>query len=50
MMNGELLTAIHCDHVAPFHSFLNSVHENIKWTFESEVDGGINMLDLTILR
>jgi hypothetical protein len=44
------MTAIHRDHVATFHAFLNSVHENIKWTFESEVDGRINMLDLTILR
>jgi hypothetical protein len=37
-------TAIHHDHVATFH---NSVHENIKWTFKSKVDGRINMLDLT---
>jgi hypothetical protein len=44
------MMAIHRDHVATFHAFLNSVHENIKWTFESEVDGRINMLDLTTLR
>jgi hypothetical protein len=46
----DTMTAIHRDHIAPFLAFLNSVHENIKWTFESEVDGRINMLDLTILR
>jgi hypothetical protein len=44
------MTAIHRDHVAPFHTFLNSIHDNIKWTFKDEVDGQINMLDLTILR
>jgi hypothetical protein len=38
------MTAIHGDHVARFHAFLNSVHENIKWTFESKVDGCIDML------
>jgi hypothetical protein len=46
----DTMTAIHRDHVATFHAFLNSVHENIKWTFESKVDGPIDMLDLTILR
>jgi hypothetical protein len=44
------MTAIHRDHVASFLAFLNSVHEKIQWTFEKEVDGRIDMLDLTILR
>jgi hypothetical protein len=47
------MTAIHRDHVTSFLSFLaflNSVNENIKWTFESEVGSRIDMLDLTILR
>jgi hypothetical protein len=44
------MTAIHRDHVARFHAFLNSIHDSIKWTFESEVNGRIDMLDLTILR
>jgi hypothetical protein len=44
------MTAIYRDHVASFHTFLNSVHDNIKWTFKGEVDGRINMLDLTIIR
>jgi hypothetical protein len=46
----DTMTAIHCDHVAPFHTFLNSIHANIKWTFEGEEGGRINMLDLPILR
>jgi hypothetical protein len=46
----DTMTAIHRDHVAPFHAFLNSILANIKWTFESEEAGRINMLDLTILR
>jgi hypothetical protein len=44
------MTAIHHDHVAPFHAFLNSIHANIKWTFETKEGSCINMLDLTILR
>jgi hypothetical protein len=46
----DTMTPITRDQVARFHAFLNSVHKNIKWTFKSEVDGHINMLDLTILR
>jgi hypothetical protein len=46
----DTMTAIHRDHVASFLEFLNSMHPNIKWTFEREEDGRINMLDLTILR
>jgi hypothetical protein len=45
----DTMTAIHRDHVASFLEFLNSVHPNIKWTFEREEDGRINMLDHTIL-
>jgi hypothetical protein len=44
------MTANHRNHFAPFQTFLNSIHANIKWTFEGEVGGRINMLDLTILR
>jgi hypothetical protein len=29
----DTMMAIHRDHVTHFHAFLNSVHENIKWTF-----------------
>jgi hypothetical protein len=43
----DTMTAIHCDHAT---HFLNSIHGNIKWTFEGKEDGKINMLDLTILR
>jgi hypothetical protein len=44
------MTAIHRDHVASFLAFLNYIQEKIKWTFETEVDGCIDMLNLTILR
>jgi hypothetical protein len=46
----DTMTAIYRDHVASFLAFLNSIQEKIKWTFETEVDGCIDMLDLTILR
>jgi hypothetical protein len=44
------MTVIHRVHVASFLEFFNSVHPNIKWTFEREEGGVINILDLTILR
>jgi hypothetical protein len=46
----DTMTAIHRDHVTSFLAFLNAVHEKIKWTYETEKDGRIDMLDLTILR
>jgi hypothetical protein len=46
----DTMLAIHRDHVTSFHTFLNAVHSNIKWTFESEEGGHISMLDLTIIR
>jgi hypothetical protein len=44
------MTAIHRDHVTSFLAFLNAVHEKIQWTYETESNGRIDMLDLTILR
>jgi hypothetical protein len=46
----DTMTAIHRHHVTSFLDFLNSIHEKIKWTHETEVNRRIDMLDLTILR
>jgi hypothetical protein len=46
----DTMTAIQHDHVTSFLAFFNAIHEKIKWTYETEVNGRINILDLTILR
>jgi hypothetical protein len=46
----DTLCAIHRDHIEPIHTFLNSLHPNIKWTKELEVNRRITMLDVTIIR
>ena len=46
----DTLVAIHKDHIESLHTYLNSIHADIKWTKEIEKDGRIAMLDVTIIR
>ena len=44
----DTLTAIHTDHIDALFTHLNSLHPDIKWTKEVEVNNNIHMLDVDI--
>lgn len=46
----DTLVAIHQDHVNFLFEQINSIHLDIKWTKEEEVDGHNHMLDVNIKR
>ena len=46
----DTLTAIHKDHSDALFTHINSLHPDIKWTKEEEIDGKISMLDVEIQR
>ena len=46
----DTIIAIHNNHIQPLHDYLNSIHPDIQWTKETEVNGRIAMLDVTIIR
>ena len=46
----DTLIAIHADHADSLFTYINSLHPDIKWTKEEEVDGRIHMLDVDIKR
>ncbi|RWS19353.1 uncharacterized protein B4U80_04989, partial [Leptotrombidium deliense] len=46
----DCITILPKSEVKPFHNFLNSLHENIKFTFECEKEKKISFLDVEIVR
>ena len=46
----DTLIAIHTDHAVSLFTRINSLHQDIKWTKEEEVDGLNHMLDVDIQR
>jgi hypothetical protein len=45
----DTFTSIHEDHIVLFHTWLNNLHLDIQWTYESEKEGRLNMLDLMVI-
>jgi hypothetical protein len=45
----DTFTSIHGDHIILFHTWLNSIHPDIQWTYEIEKEGRLNMLDISII-
>ena len=46
----DTLVAIHNDHAEALFTHINSIHQDIKWTKEDEVNNCIHMLDVNIQR
>jgi hypothetical protein len=45
----DTFTSIHGDHIVPFHTWLNNLYPDIQWTYETEKEGRLNMLDLMVI-
>ena len=46
----DTLVSIHTDHADALFTHINSIHPDVRWTKEEEVNGKIAMLDVAIQR